>query len=390
MAQALQAELRQLLWIARRENVPRLAAIGFTVMAILATICFAFEYGRNEQFQSVWDALWWAFVTVMTVGYGDKYPTTWPARFFAVWLMAHGVLMMSFLTAAIASVMVERKMREDKGLGLIQLRGHFVVCGWNSHAERILAELFQQRKGELHVVLVCDLEEQMVNDLAFRFPRANIRFVKGDFTQETTLRRANVQNARAVVVLADPGSAGTAASADQRTIIAALAVKTVAPDAVTCAELLDPGNREHLERAKVDGIIVTGEYTGFLLANAALAPGVPEAAHDLLTGTSGHALAREPIPREFVGRSFRDLSAHLRQRQGALVIGLLRERKSISLDDILGSDYSAIDLFIKRKFEEAEKDYFAGGDKAGLAVQINPPDDHIVREDEAALVIARR
>lgn len=388
--QRLRTDLYHLWWIARRENVPRLAGIGFAVITILATICFAFEYGQNRQFQSVWDALWWAFVTAMTVGYGDKYPITWAGRFFAIWLMAYGVLMMSFITAAIAAVMVERKMREDKGLGLIHLKGHFVICGWNRHAERILAELCHWKQPDLNVVLVCDLEEQAVSDLAFKYPQANLRFVKGDFTQEVTLRRANIQGARAVILLADPGASGTPESADQRTIIAALAVKTVAPNVVTCAELLDPVNREHLDRAKVDGVIVTGEYTGFLLANAAVSPGVPEAARDLLTGTSGHALAQEAIPREFVGRTFHELFAYFREKHGALLIGLLRERKSITLDDILGSDYSAIDLFIKQKFEEAEREDLVSGHKAGVSVQINPADDYVIHEDEAALLIARR
>lgn len=381
---------RRLWWLARRENVPRLAAAGVSVTVILAAVCFAFEHGPNRhQFQSIGDALWWACVTVMTVGYGDKYPITWPGRFLAVCLMVFGFLAMTFFTGAIASVLVERKMREDEGLGQIGASGHFVVCGWNQHAERIIQELLHRRgKGAVTLVLVNDLEKQEISEIAFAHPDAAVRFVKGDFTHETTLKRANVAGARAVILLADSSKGGLGQAADQRTIIAALAVKSVAPDVATCAELLDPENREHLERAKVDSIIISGEHSGFLLANATLAPAIPAAVGELLTGSSGHALTQVPIPDEFVGRRVRDLLAHFRERQ-ALLVGLVRQRKGITLDDILASDLSPIDQFIRQQFEESEKDYFGDKKKQGVALSINPPDDYVLRDDEDALVIGR-
>lgn len=49
------------------------------------------------------DALWWAAVTVFTVGYGDLYPVTLEGRFIAVLLMMGGVAMLSVLTANFAS-----------------------------------------------------------------------------------------------------------------------------------------------------------------------------------------------------------------------------------------------------------------------------------------------
>ena len=41
------------------------------------------------------DAIWWAFVTITTVGYGDYYPVTTPGRVVAVLLMAGGVAVLS-------------------------------------------------------------------------------------------------------------------------------------------------------------------------------------------------------------------------------------------------------------------------------------------------------
>jgi voltage-gated potassium channel len=37
--------------------------------------------------KNLFDALWWAVVTAMTVGYGDLYPTTWGGRIVGILLM---------------------------------------------------------------------------------------------------------------------------------------------------------------------------------------------------------------------------------------------------------------------------------------------------------------
>ena len=54
------------------------------------------------------DALWWALVTIATVGYGDTYPVTALGRFYAVLLMAGGVAIVGTASATIISYLNER------------------------------------------------------------------------------------------------------------------------------------------------------------------------------------------------------------------------------------------------------------------------------------------
>jgi voltage-gated potassium channel len=65
----------------------------------------------SRDFKSVWDGIWWAVVTVTTVGYGDKYPTTIEGRIIAMLVMLIGIGFLSVLTATIAS----RFVRTDTG-----------------------------------------------------------------------------------------------------------------------------------------------------------------------------------------------------------------------------------------------------------------------------------
>jgi voltage-gated potassium channel len=49
------------------------------------------------------DSLWWAFVTVTTIGYGDFYPITFEGRAIAVLLMLSGLALVSVITVTFAS-----------------------------------------------------------------------------------------------------------------------------------------------------------------------------------------------------------------------------------------------------------------------------------------------
>lgn len=54
------------------------------------------------------DAVWWAFVTITTVGYGDFYPVTWWGRVVAVLLMCGGIAVVGVVTATVSSWVIER------------------------------------------------------------------------------------------------------------------------------------------------------------------------------------------------------------------------------------------------------------------------------------------
>ncbi|MEM8545139.1 MAG: glycine betaine/L-proline ABC transporter substrate-binding protein ProX [Cyanobacteria bacterium P01_H01_bin.119] len=97
--------------IAAIARSPRLYyGIGILVVILLgvAHILWISEHRHNDQFASrylpgIWDAFWWAAVTVTTVGYGDRVPKRALGRFFGlVWMFA-GYFVLAYFTATIAS-----------------------------------------------------------------------------------------------------------------------------------------------------------------------------------------------------------------------------------------------------------------------------------------------
>ncbi len=61
----------------------------------------------NSNIKTAGDAIWWSYVTITTVGYGDKYPVTTEGRVIAAILMTVGVGIFGTFTAYISSLFVK-------------------------------------------------------------------------------------------------------------------------------------------------------------------------------------------------------------------------------------------------------------------------------------------
>jgi voltage-gated potassium channel len=82
-------------------------AVVFVYFIALATLQ-AERSAPGATITTFGDAVWWAVVTVATVGYGDMYPVTTEGRFYAVFLMAGGVVIVGTASATVISYINER------------------------------------------------------------------------------------------------------------------------------------------------------------------------------------------------------------------------------------------------------------------------------------------
>lgn len=359
------------------------------IMLFLASLAmYLVEYEPTEP-KGLWDSIWWALVTVTTVGYGDIVPKTVIGRIIAFGLMVSGIVLVSLMTASVASVFVSRRIKEGKGLEEVRDRDHLVVCGWNENGMPLIQGLSKEFSPKIPViVLVNELPREEVDSIMYRFQDVEFRYVRGNFTKEEVLARANVRHARAAIILSDVSGDHPYAQADERTIFGCLAIKSMAPKVKTCAELRNAENREHLKRAQVDEIVVRGEFNAAILAGAAAATGISTVLKRLMNMEEENKLWRAPIHERFVGKTVGELSAHIQKKYSAILLAVVTETSPMRLEDILSTDASAIDNFIKRKFEESGKDYFSSGKKR-VSIQINPPADYVLTRHDGAIVLGR-
>jgi voltage-gated potassium channel len=93
----------------RRGHLARFLTAATVLVLDGAIIVYLFErHAPGSNIHTLKDAVWWSFVTVTTVGYGDFYPVTAGGRVTACFIMGTGLLTLAVVTAQVASSFVAR------------------------------------------------------------------------------------------------------------------------------------------------------------------------------------------------------------------------------------------------------------------------------------------
>lgn len=86
-----------------------LLIVVFSAIAVLMV-----ETDPTSNIKTAEDALWWAYVTITTVGYGDKFPVTSAGRIVGVVLMTAGVGLFGTFTAFLSALFLKDHKVKDK------------------------------------------------------------------------------------------------------------------------------------------------------------------------------------------------------------------------------------------------------------------------------------
>ena len=195
-------------------------------------------------------ALYFAMVTMSTVGYGDILPKTTEARMFAISVMVLGVTVFAASVSALLVPMINRRMehllstRERK----MVRSGHYVIVG-NSSLARNTYRALTARDNAVTMILPEEpntgTEERDV--------------VVGDGSDLDVLRSAGAQDAKAVLALSDD---------DSENAFVVMAAKELSESLKTVAVVSNGRNMERVKRVHPDVIIAPQVLGGELLAMA--------------------------------------------------------------------------------------------------------------------------
>jgi len=85
---------------------------SFLYVYVCASLVFTVErHADGANIKSFGDAIWWGFVTIATVGYGDFVPVTVPGRVIAIGLMVGGIIVVAVTTGTVVSSLMDRVRR---------------------------------------------------------------------------------------------------------------------------------------------------------------------------------------------------------------------------------------------------------------------------------------
>ncbi|WP_407332138.1 ion transporter [Enterovibrio sp. 27052020O] len=114
----LKASEPLLFYMKRNRNETAMASILLLLTVLISAgsaAIFAFESpADNANIDSLTDAIWWMFVTISTVGYGDHYPVTAAGRAVAVVVIVCGVGIFGAVTGLVASYITKPEEKEQE------------------------------------------------------------------------------------------------------------------------------------------------------------------------------------------------------------------------------------------------------------------------------------
>jgi len=204
-------------------------------------------------------ALYYAMVTMSTVGYGDITPQTAEARLFTMSIIVLGVAVFATsLTAVIAPLVSQSLQRIINRKGKFMKReNHFVVVGNTPLAINTWRELVKRGLPVTRVLREAPEEGQM----------KDVDFLVGDPSRIEVLRDAGAEHAQAVLaMLAD----------DSENAFVVLAVKELSPSVRTVAAVNDAHHLGRVKLVQPDVVVAPqvfgGELTAMLLAGEQVTP----------------------------------------------------------------------------------------------------------------------
>lgn len=259
----------------------------------------------------IFDSVYMTAITMGGVGYREVHPLHLAGQLWTILVIFGGVGSLGFTIITVTDFMVEGHftgLLEGRGMRnrIEKLKSHQIVAGLGRVGLVVAEEL--ERHGRDFVVIDIDDETlQRARDHGWAV-------VKGDATEEITLREAGVERAAGLIAALDT---------DAENVFVTLTARGIAPDAVIVARATSPSAESKLLRSGADRVITPTEIGGRRMAAMVTRPDVVDYL-DVVGGGTGLDLKLEQIALSegdpYVGLAIG--GAHIRSATGAYVLAV--------------------------------------------------------------------
>lgn len=182
------------------------AVLAAIALNLIFGMAFYFAEREVQEGLGIADSIWWAMVTMTTVGYGDYYPQTWCGRFFIAYpCFLLGISFIGILLGTVSEAVVDHFSSKKKGLLKLTMKNHVIISGCPSvdRVEKIFSELRMSLGAEAGLVIV----SEQLKELPPCLKDLDVSFVRGSLREENVAGMANVGESQGVIVLPDLGVA---------------------------------------------------------------------------------------------------------------------------------------------------------------------------------------
>jgi len=294
-------------WYFRTPLFLRLLATVTGFMLFFGTIVHWIE---PDVFPTIFDGVWWAVITGSTVGYGDFVPLTFWGKIIGIFLIIAGGGVVTFYMATVSASTV--KYEQDLSKGKLEYKGkdHVIIVGWNERTKQLI-KMVESYASKEHLVLVdSSLKEIEYKDHEFHY-------VRGDATEDETLEKAHIHDARCVIITSDPSKKER--QADQLSILTTVAAKGLNHDAFIICEILTKEQIPNAKRAGADTVVRSNDFMSSLFFHELYREAHIKPFDTLVKQLSNQQYKQMTVPKELIGKTFQTCSFEFMNREELLL-----------------------------------------------------------------------
>jgi len=250
----------------------------YTLLFLLIFIVFTagiaiyvFEETSNPDIKTLFDAFYWAMVTISTVGYGDISPVTHQGKAISMFIIISGIGMISFATSIIVSAFSEKldELKENRIIEDASKSDSFlVICGYGQ-----LAKMFLRQNPNLDTsYVVLDKDPNRVKEAI----KDGYNAINDDASRYEVISRFDVSYSQVTVLCLT--------NSDVENIYIALNAKSLSRKIKVVARATNDNMKRKFELAGVDHILSPSGVANVMLNTAISQPTMYNAIYAILTG----------------------------------------------------------------------------------------------------------
>jgi len=287
------------------------ASVMISVAAVLIYIAEA--NNEDSAINTMFEAFYWSFVTLSTVGYGDFVPVTDLGRTVAMVIIISGIAVISFMTSIVVSAFTEQLdgIKEEKMISDIsKMKRFYLVCGYSEVSQIVTDRL--QKDGMDFVIL------EKAHEKAMRATKAKMAAITANPASHETYIDYGIDLQKQVI------SVLCLEETDVQNIYTALTIRAMHPQIKILSYLHENKNRKKLLLAGVNNIIYPQELVGVFAREFTGKPVAFEAIQALRSQSTDIVIEELLIDKRILNRrsSVQDLSI---EETKLILLGIYRE-----------------------------------------------------------------
>ncbi|KON67149.1 hypothetical protein AKG34_24595 [Peribacillus butanolivorans] len=298
-------------------RIPRFIRLLTIIALFLLSFGILIHLVEPRNFPTLLDGIYWAIVTMSTVGYGDYTPMTNIGKIIGIFLILSGAGLVTSYFAYIAKMSISTEQQYLTGKKEFSSGGHIIIVGWNGRSKRIISDIHDSKHHQAIVLIDDTLQKHPL-------PRTNIHFVQGKATLDSVLQQANIKQAIRVLITADLKQ--NELQTDMFSILTLLAVKGLNPNVYCLVEILTQEQKENALRAGADRIVETNKFASEYMQDC-LSKGMEGEFEEKIEKWSLN-IKQLPTHIEWTGLSFKQLSGKLFDKN-ILLVGIISGGETI-------------------------------------------------------------